>query len=61
MAGQGQRVIACAMLEISATEYPQGHMFTTDTCPSDNLVFLGLIALQDPPKPGIIQYSIVVI
>jgi hypothetical protein len=54
MAGKGQRVIACAMLELSATEYPQGHEFTTESCPNDNLVFLGLVALQDPPKPGTI-------
>jgi magnesium-transporting ATPase (P-type) len=61
MAGKGQRVIACAMLELSATEYPQGHEFTTESCPSDKLVFLGLVALQDPPKPGTIyniSYSI---
>lgn len=52
MAGKGQRVIACAMLELSSDEYPQGHVFTTESCPNDNLVFLGLVALQDPPKPG---------
>eukprot|EP00953_Heterococcus_sp_UTEX-ZZ885_P011750 6800-Heterococcus_DN1.PRE.1 len=55
MAGKGQRVIACALLELSATEYPQGHVFTTESCPNDNLVFLGLVALQDPPKSGVAQ------
>jgi sodium/potassium-transporting ATPase subunit alpha len=54
MAGKGQRVIACAMLELSESEFPKGHIFTVDTCPSDDLVFLGLIALQDPPKPGML-------
>jgi sodium/potassium-transporting ATPase subunit alpha len=53
MAGRGQRVIACAMLELSASVFPQGSVFTVEDFPSENLVFLGLLALQDPPKPGI--------
>jgi sodium/potassium-transporting ATPase subunit alpha len=52
MAGKGQRVIACAMLELSASDYPQGTVFIVESFPSENLVFLGLLALQDPPKPG---------
>jgi magnesium-transporting ATPase (P-type) len=52
MAGRGQRVIACAMLELSASDSPQGSVFTVEDFPSENLVFLGLLALQDPPKPG---------
>jgi sodium/potassium-transporting ATPase subunit alpha len=52
MASKGQRVIACATLQLSESEFPKGHVFTAETCPSENLVFLGLVAIKDPPKPG---------
>jgi sodium/potassium-transporting ATPase subunit alpha len=52
MASKGQRVITCAMLELPESDFPQGHEFTADICPSENLVFLGLVAIKDPPKPG---------
>jgi hypothetical protein len=52
MAGKGQRVIACAMLELAENDFAKRHEFTAETCPSEDLVLLGLVALQDPPKPG---------
>ncbi|KAG5186318.1 hypothetical protein JKP88DRAFT_256400 [Tribonema minus] len=53
MAGRGQRVIACAALDLPASTYPKGTEFDAETFPSENMVFLGLVALQDPPKPGV--------
>ncbi|KAG5184236.1 hypothetical protein JKP88DRAFT_208389 [Tribonema minus] len=55
MAGRGQRVIACAALELDPAKYPNGTQFDADSFPSENMVFLGLVALQDPPKPGVTQ------
>jgi sodium/potassium-transporting ATPase subunit alpha len=52
MAGKGQRVIACAMLKLPQSEFSRGYVFTTDAFPDKDLVFLGLVGLQDPPKPG---------
>eukprot|EP00611_Tribonema_gayanum_P004790 TRINITY_DN13_c0_g1_i10.p1 TRINITY_DN13_c0_g1~~TRINITY_DN13_c0_g1_i10.p1 ORF type:complete len:662 (+),score=251.51 TRINITY_DN13_c0_g1_i10:2550-4535(+) len=55
MAGRGQRVIACAMLKLSRDKYPLGYSFTPTAFPDTDLVFLGLVGLQDPPKPGVAQ------
>jgi sodium/potassium-transporting ATPase subunit alpha len=57
MAGKGQRVIACAMLKLPSAQYSEGYKFTADAFPDDGLVFLGLVGLQDPPKPGIPSYK----
>mmetsp|Transcript_7445 Transcript_7445/g.11126 ORF Transcript_7445/g.11126 Transcript_7445/m.11126 type:complete len:1130 (+) Transcript_7445:49-3438(+) len=55
MAGKGQRVIACSMLRLDKSRFPLGTKFEVDTFPSSGLTFLGLSALQDPPKPGVTE------
>ncbi|KAG5185752.1 hypothetical protein JKP88DRAFT_354106 [Tribonema minus] len=55
MAGKGQRVIACATLDLDPAQYPESTRFDEDTYPFEDMVFLGLVALQDPPKPGVTQ------
>ena len=55
MASRGHRVIACAQLQLSGTEYPKTHAFTkTDGgYPITDMCFVGLVSLEDPPKHGV--------
>jgi len=56
MASLGQRVLAFAIKRLSS-EYSKRTHFTSDppNYPSDDLTFLGLIGLMDPPKDRVAQ------
>jgi sodium/potassium-transporting ATPase subunit alpha len=55
MASKGHRVLAFARLELPSSSHPEGFEFTKDppNYPRDNLCFLGLVSLEDPPKHGV--------
>lgn len=55
MASRGHRVIACAQLLLPASQYPRDFGFSKedDNCPTENLCFVGLVSLEDPPKHGV--------
>ncbi|KNZ44478.1 hypothetical protein VP01_911g1 [Puccinia sorghi] len=55
MASRGHRVIACAQLLLPAAQFPRDFQFSKkhDNCPTENLCFVGLISLEDPPKHGV--------
>ncbi|KAF1758195.1 hypothetical protein GCK72_014653 [Caenorhabditis remanei] len=51
----GERVLGFCDLEMSTTKYPHGYQFNMEdpNFPIKNLRFLGLIAMIDPPRPGV--------
>lgn len=49
-AGNGERVLGFAQLEIDSLSETQIH---SGDVPQDSLTFVGLISLLDPPKPGV--------
>lgn len=51
LGSRGLRVIACAGRIVAANENISGK----DSVKYDNLTFYGLIGLQDPPKPGVLE------
>ncbi|CAH7688077.1 hypothetical protein PPACK8108_LOCUS22980 [Phakopsora pachyrhizi] len=55
MASRGHRVIACAQLLLAADKFPKDFQFSKkdENCPTENLCFVGLISLEDPPKHGV--------
>ena len=54
MAERGERVLGFCDLELSPEVYPIGFEFNTEEVnfPLDNLRFLGMVSLVDPPRPG---------
>jgi sodium/potassium-transporting ATPase subunit alpha len=52
MASHGQRVLAFAFKNLKGEEFPDSFEFKLDppNYPAENLTFLGLIGLMDPPK-----------
>lgn len=55
MASKGHRVLAFATDELDGMSYPVDFAFSKDppNYPADNLVFRGLVSLEDPPKHGV--------
>lgn len=55
MASRGHRVIACAQMTLPGDRFPKGFAFSKkdDNCPTQDLCFVGLISLEDPPKHGV--------
>lgn len=51
----GRRLIAFARCFLPADKYPEGFSFCRDPCniPMDEFVFIGLVAIMDPPKKGV--------
>ncbi|CAI5447938.1 unnamed protein product [Caenorhabditis angaria] len=51
----GERVLGFCDLELNPNKYPLGFQFDTENVnfPIKNLRFLGLIAMIDPPRPGV--------
>ncbi|KAJ3065504.1 hypothetical protein HDU98_011139 [Podochytrium sp. JEL0797] len=54
-ASQGHRVLAFACLALPESEFPVDFEFLRDPAnfPTENLTFLGLVSLEDPPKHGV--------
>ncbi|KAI8613284.1 E1-E2 ATPase-domain-containing protein [Chytriomyces sp. MP71] len=54
-ASKGHRVLAFAYLPLPGNEFPEDFEFSKDPVnyPTDNLTFLGLTSLEDPPKHGV--------
>lgn len=52
---RGRRVIAVARQILPVETFPLEHVFTREHCdlPMDAFVFLGLVAIMDPPKHGV--------
>jgi sodium/potassium-transporting ATPase subunit alpha len=53
MAGQGNRVLAFAQCLLPGDTYPSNYTFDKTNCPMENWCFVGLAALEDPPKRGV--------
>ncbi|KXN64943.1 hypothetical protein CONCODRAFT_44889, partial [Conidiobolus coronatus NRRL 28638] len=55
MAGQGHRVLAFAQLWLPRDQYPENYEFSKKdkNYPHENLTFVGLVSLEDPPKHGV--------
>ncbi|KAG0148852.1 hypothetical protein CROQUDRAFT_40800 [Cronartium quercuum f. sp. fusiforme G11] len=55
MASRGHRVIACAQMLLPGDHFPKEFAFSKkdDNCPTEDLCFVGLISLEDPPKHGV--------
>ncbi|KAI9303354.1 hypothetical protein BJ944DRAFT_241529 [Cunninghamella echinulata] len=53
MAGQGNRVLAFAQCLLPGDAYPSDFVFDKNNCPFSDLCFVGLAALEDPPKHGV--------
>lgn len=51
----GRRVLALARQTLPAATFPTDHTFVRDPCsvPMAGFVFLGLVAIMDPPKHGV--------
>jgi sodium/potassium-transporting ATPase subunit alpha len=60
MAERGERILGFCDLELSPEVYPIGFEFNTEEVnfPLDNLRFLGMVSLVDPPRPGKIYFSL---
>ncbi|KAJ3071200.1 hypothetical protein HDU98_005682 [Podochytrium sp. JEL0797] len=54
-ASQGHRVLAFACLALPESQFPVDFEFLRDPAnyPTENLTFLGLVSLEDPPKHGV--------
>jgi len=55
---QGERVLGLCCLDLDAQKYPDGFEFNTGDAdeynfPLDNMVFIGLVALIDPPRAAV--------
>jgi sodium/potassium-transporting ATPase subunit alpha len=57
MASSGERVLSMSYLFLKRSDFPENFAFEYDegrsNFPLDQLCFLGLIGLMDPPKPGV--------
>ncbi|KAI9002514.1 hypothetical protein DFJ74DRAFT_695887 [Hyaloraphidium curvatum] len=55
MASKGHRVLAFATDELDGDKYPENFAFSRDpqNYTTDDLVFQGLVSLEDPPKHGV--------
>ncbi|CAM9277312.1 unnamed protein product [Ascophyllum nodosum] len=53
LAGRGERVLACAKLDLDGDKFDEDFDFTEDNFPQDGYTFVGLVGLRDPPKPGV--------
>ncbi|KAF9921161.1 hypothetical protein FBU30_008863 [Linnemannia zychae] len=55
MASKGHRVLAFAQLLLPESEYPDNYVFSKEkkNYPTNNLTFVGLVSLEDPPKHGV--------
>jgi sodium/potassium-transporting ATPase subunit alpha len=55
MASKGHRVLAFATDELEGSTFPEDFAFNRDPAnyPMDNLIFQGLVSLEDPPKHGV--------
>lgn len=55
LALRGCRILACGILQLPGTKYPDNFKFdsTKDNYPKSGYTFLGLLGLQDPPKPNV--------
>ncbi|PAV75993.1 hypothetical protein WR25_00405 [Diploscapter pachys] len=55
LGGFGERVLGFCDLELNEAQFPVGYDFDTEKInfPLKNLRFLGLIAMIDPPRPGV--------
>ncbi|EFA81309.1 P-type ATPase [Heterostelium album PN500] len=55
LAGKGERALGMAMLELNPEIYHKNYIFDSDekNFPTDDLVFVGLTTLMDPPRPGV--------
>ena len=56
----GERVLGFCDLRLSKNEYPFGYSFDADEVnfPTQNLRFLGLISLIDPPRASVRETSV---
>eukprot|EP00002_Diphylleia_rotans_P036423 TRINITY_DN8010_c0_g1_i4.p1 TRINITY_DN8010_c0_g1~~TRINITY_DN8010_c0_g1_i4.p1 ORF type:complete len:759 (+),score=91.92 TRINITY_DN8010_c0_g1_i4:121-2397(+) len=54
-ARNGQRVLAFAMCELPGNAYGPNHQFMKEppTFPQSGFVFMGMVGIIDPPKPGV--------
>ncbi|KAM9962467.1 hypothetical protein ACTFIR_005375 [Dictyostelium discoideum] len=55
LAGKGERVLGLAYLPLDPQQYPNNYIFDMEekNFPTKDLVFVGLTALMDPPRPGV--------
>lgn len=55
MASKGHRVLAFAQLLLPGNEYPEDYVFDKElkNYPTNELCFVGLTSLEDPPKHGV--------
>jgi sodium/potassium-transporting ATPase subunit alpha len=57
LAALGERVLAFARIYLNPNDYPKGYEFNMNPSnpnfPMDNLTFVGLISLNDPPRIGV--------
>jgi sodium/potassium-transporting ATPase subunit alpha len=53
LAAKGHRVLAFAKLELPANPFSDNFSFQKTNIPMENLIFLGLVSLEDPPKKGV--------
>ncbi|RDD36748.1 Sodium/potassium-transporting ATPase subunit alpha [Trichoplax sp. H2] len=55
LGGMGERVLGFCHYYLSGDQYPEGYKFDTDeqNFPLDNLTFVGLMSMIDPPRPAV--------
>uniref|UniRef100_A0A914CA35 Sodium/potassium-transporting ATPase subunit alpha n=1 Tax=Acrobeloides nanus TaxID=290746 RepID=A0A914CA35_9BILA len=55
LGGRGERVLGFCEMELDPVKFPPNFKFDTDepNFPLENLCFLGLISMIDPPRPGV--------
>jgi magnesium-transporting ATPase (P-type) len=55
LAARGERVLGFCTLDLDLTKFPLDFAFSRDlnNYPTDGLVFIGLVALIDPPKANV--------
>eukprot|EP01133_Synstelium_polycarpum_P008370 gene8370-9837_t len=55
LAGKGERALGLAMLPLNPEIYTKNYQFDIDekNFPTDDLIFIGLTTLMDPPRPSV--------